>query len=75
MVTVHKRSSKSDPKNYRPIYLLFVVGKVFRRIMAHVVCCHLSKNYLLSDQQFGFRPGRSTSDLLMFLTKTVARRS
>ncbi|XP_063884696.1 uncharacterized protein LOC135113371 [Scylla paramamosain] len=25
-------------------------------------------NYLLSDQQFGFRPGRSTSDLLMLLT-------
>ena len=69
VVPVHKRSSRSDPKNYRPISLLSVVGKVFERIVAEVICRHLSENYLLSDQQFGFRPGRSTSDLLMLLTR------
>lgn len=69
VVPVHKRSSRSDPKNYRPISLLSVVGKVFERVVADVVCHHLSDNYLLSDQQFGFRPGRSTSDLLMLLTR------
>uniref|UniRef100_A0A0P4VTV9 Reverse transcriptase domain-containing protein n=1 Tax=Scylla olivacea TaxID=85551 RepID=A0A0P4VTV9_SCYOL len=68
VVPVHKRSSRSDPKNYRPISLLSVVGKVFERVVADVVCRHLQDNYLLSDQQFGFRPGRSTSDLLMLLT-------
>ncbi|XP_063845411.1 uncharacterized protein LOC135091588 [Scylla paramamosain] len=62
------RSSRSDPKNYRPISLLSVVGKVFERVVADVVCRHLQDNYLLSDQQFGFRPGRFTSDLLMLLT-------
>ena len=60
VVPVHKRSSRSDPKNYRPISLLSVVGKMFVKIMAQVVCRHLRLNYLLSDQQFGFRPGRST---------------
>ncbi|XP_063888878.1 uncharacterized protein LOC135115794 [Scylla paramamosain] len=68
VVPVQKRSSRSDPKNYRPISLLSVVGKVFERMVADVVCRHLQDNYLLSDQQFGFSPGRSTFDLLMLLT-------
>ena len=46
-----------------------MVGKVFERVVADVVCRHLNDNYLPSDQQFGFRPGRSTSDLLMLLTR------
>ncbi|KAK4319782.1 hypothetical protein Pmani_009300 [Petrolisthes manimaculis] len=69
VVPIHKRSSRSDPKNYRPISLLSVIGKVFEKVVADVVCHHLSNNYLLSDQQFGFRPGKSTSDLLMLLTR------
>ena len=71
MVPVHKRSSRSDPKNYRPISLLSVVGKIFKRIVAREVCRHLSENYHLSDKQFGFRPGQSTSDLLMLLTRKL----
>ena len=69
VVPVHKKRSRSDPINYRPISLLSVVEKVFKRIVTQVVCRHLSENYLLSDQHFGFKPGRSTSDLLMLLTK------
>lgn len=69
VVPVHKKSSRTDPKNYRPISLLSVVGKVFERVVAEVVCSHLKDNALLSDQQFGFRPGRSTSDLMMLLTR------
>ena len=34
-----------------------------------VICRHLRENNLLSNQQFGFRPGRSTSDLLLLLSK------
>lgn len=41
---------------------------MLERIVADVVYRHFSDNYLLSDQQFGFRPGRSTPDLLMLLT-------
>lgn len=69
VVPVWKRSFRSDPKNYRPISLLSVMGKVFERVIAKVVCRHLSNINLLSDQQFGFRPGRSTSALLMLLTR------
>ena len=53
----------------RPISLLSVVGKVFEKVVAEVVCGHLKDNVLLSNQQFGFRSGRSTSDQLMLLTR------
>ena len=69
MVPVHKKNSRSDPSNYKPVFLLSVVGKVLERIVAEVTCQHLSENHLLSDKQFGFRPGRSTSDLLLLLSK------
>ena len=68
-VPVHKRNSRANPKNYRLISLLSVVGKVFERVVTDVVCHHLRDNYLLSEQLFGFRLGRSTSDQLMLLTK------
>lgn len=68
MVSVHKRSSKSDPNNYGPIYMLSVVGKVLERVVVDLVCHHLNDNYLLLDQQF--RPGRSTSGTLIFFTKS-----
>ena len=67
MVLVHKKNSKFF--NYRPISLLFVVGKVLERIVAEVICQHLSGNHLLIDRQFGFRPSHSTSDLLLLLSK------
>ena len=69
VVPVHKKSSRSLPSNYRPVSLLSVVGKVLERLVAGVICQHLRVNNLLSDRQFGFRPGRSTSDLLLLLTK------
>ena len=60
VVPVHKKGSRSVPTNYRP---LSVVGKVLEQIVAGAICQHLSENHLLSDKQFGFRPGRSTADL------------
>ena len=68
MVSVHK-NSRSEPSNYRPVALLSVVCKVLERIVAEVICQYLSENHLLSDRQFGFRPGRSTSDLLLLFSK------
>jgi len=69
VVPVHKKNSRSEPSNYRPISLLSVVGKVLEQIVTAVICQHLSENHLLSDRQFGFRPARSTADLLLLLSK------
>ena len=68
MVPAHKKNSKSEPSNYRPISLLSVVGKLLEQVVASVICHHLSEHCLLSDRQFGFWPGHSTVYLLTVLS-------
>ncbi|XP_063850968.1 uncharacterized protein LOC135094639 [Scylla paramamosain] len=69
VVPAHKKNSKSEPSNCRPILLLSVVGKLLEQVVAGVICHHLSEHRLLSDRQFGFRSGRSTVDLLILLSQ------
>ena len=69
MVPVHKKNSRSKPSNYRSVSLLSAVGKVLERIVAKVICQHMSESHLLPDRQFDFRPRHSTSDLLLLLSK------
>lgn len=47
-----------------------MVVKVFKSVVAEVVCRHLMDNKLLSNQQLEFGLGRFTADLLMLLTKS-----
>lgn len=67
---VHKKKDKADPSNYRPISLLSVVSKLLERVIAEQLTAHLEEHRLLSPRQFGFRKGRSASDLLLLLAKT-----
>ncbi|XP_045105469.1 uncharacterized protein LOC123500981 [Portunus trituberculatus] len=67
---VHKKRSRAEPGNYRPISLLSVVSKIFERIIGEQINKYLEENHLLSPKQFGFRKGRSTSDLLLLLSKS-----
>ena len=67
------RGEKSDPSNYRPISLLPAVGKVFDKLQSHSLCQFLMKNGLISDQQFGFLPGRSTLTQFLSVTDEWAR--
>ena len=68
VVAVHKKDSKNEVKNYRPISLLSIIGKIFERLIAAEVTRFLDENFLLSNRQFGFRGGRSTSDLMLQLS-------
>lgn len=46
-----------------------VVGKIFVRIEVETITRHLENNVPITDQQFGFRSGRSSSDFLLFLSR------
>lgn len=65
MIHVHKKTSRSNPQNYQPISLLSVVAKVF----VVVGYRDLKNNNLHLDHQYGLKNSRTTSDLLMLLTK------
>ena len=67
---VPKKGDRSNPSNYRPIALTSCLSKAFESILNKKILKHLSTHNLLSDHQYGFRKGRSTGDLLAFLTES-----
>ena len=56
---IFKKGAKTNPGNYRPVSLTSVICKVFETFIRDTLCSHLSKNNLLSSDQFGFCKGRS----------------
>ena len=55
--------------NYRPISLLSLVSKILERQVHDEIQQHLLEHDLLSDVQFGFRPGASTQEAILAATK------
>ena len=60
VTAVHKKGSKSDGGNYRPISLTSVCGKILESLVRDYIMKHLLHNNLLSNKQYGFVKGRST---------------
>jgi len=67
VAALHKKKSKSDPANYRPISLLAILSKVLEHVVAAKFKVHIAP--LLNPHQFGFRPGHTTLDLLLNLVQ------
>lgn len=65
VTALHKKGSKSDPRNYRPISLTSVVAKVLEKFVRDAIYMHLVDNNLLSKNQHGFTSGRSTNTNLL----------
>ena len=62
---IYKKGLHSDPLNYRPISLTSICSKTMERILSDAIRQYLDDNNLLSEAQFGFRPGRSVQDQLI----------
>ena len=73
MVPVFKNAGeRPTAKNYRPVTLLSVVGKIFEKLVNNRIADHLETCGLFSDFQYGFRSSRSTADLLtMYLLELL----
>ena len=74
---IFKKGSKKMAENYRPVSLTSIVCKLLESVVREAVPDHLCCNNLLSNKQFGFIGGRSTTlQLLTFIdecVKTLAR--
>ena len=64
---------RTDPNKYRPVSLLSVISKLFEAVINLHLKRHLEKNGLLSDVQYGFRPSRSTADVLTVITERISK--
>lgn len=67
---VFKKNDKSAVENYRPIAILCNFGKIFENILYDVIFNHVK--CLLTHQQHGFFPGRSTTTNLLCVTQFIA---
>jgi hypothetical protein len=65
VIPLHKKNSKFDPNNYRPISLLPTFSKIFEKIMKTRFISFLDKNNFFSKNQFGFRNGKNTEEALL----------
>lgn len=72
IIPIHKNGPKHVISNYRPISILPAFSKILERIMNKRLMKYLEDRNLLSQQQFGFRKNRSTSDAVSELTNHVA---
>ena len=61
-----KKGSKTDPSNYRPIFLLPLLSKVFERVVLDQTEEFFSLNKILCDYQSGFRKNHSTDTYFFF---------
>ena len=57
VVPIHKRKSKNLLKNYKPISLLPIFGKIYERIIFKELFNHFHQNQLFTKCQSGFLPG------------------
>ena len=71
VVPVHKKNDKQLVKNYRPISLLPICGKIFERILYNSLFDFLNQNDLISPAQSGFKPGDSCINQLLSITHEI----
>ena len=60
VVPIFKKDDQAQIKNYRPISVLPVISKIFENAMHTQLMEYFTFHNLLANQQYGFRPNRST---------------
>ena len=60
IIPLHKKDDRTIVSNYRLISLLPTMSKIIERVMHSQLYAFLSKNNLITEQQYGFRSNHST---------------
>ena len=71
IVPCYKKGSKQNLKNYRPVSLLPICGKIFERLIFNEMFSFFLANNLLAPNQSGFKPGDSCINQLLSITHEV----
>ena len=67
MTPIHK-GGPTKLSNYHPISVLPTASKILERVFMLQLTAHLTEHNLLSPFQSGFRPGYSTSDVILHVS-------
>lgn len=71
IVPVFKKNDPDDVRNYRGITLVSCLGKLFTSVLNQRISTWAESYDILSDAQFGFRHGRSTTDAIFVLNAII----
>ncbi|XP_039300576.1 uncharacterized protein LOC120355896, partial [Nilaparvata lugens] len=73
VVPVYKKGSKVDPGSYRPISLVPCFSKVIETIIHRQLYRYLIRHNIISNVQYGFVKGRSTTGAMDALIKGILK--
>ena len=71
VVPAFTKNNKQELKNYRPISLLPVSGKIFERLLHDSMFKFFTENNLISHDQSGFKPGDSCTNQLLSIMHRI----
>ena len=71
IIPIHKKGSRLNVDNYRPISLLSNTNKIFEKLMYKRVYRFLTLEESFFEMQFGFREKHSTAHALISLTEKI----
>ena len=68
---IYKKGNKEQIENYRPVSTLPIFGKIFEKVIYSRLYKFLSYKGIISDSQFGFRKGHSTTHAIHHSTNII----
>ena len=71
ILPIHKKGSKLECNNYRPISILSNLDKMLEKLMHKRIYSFLETNNIIYNLQFGFRKNYSTNLALLSLTENI----
>ena len=71
IIPIHKKGDKHTLKNYRPVSLLPICGKILETLMFNEMFQFFIENKLISSSQSGFKPGDSCINQLLSITHEI----
>ena len=71
IVPIHKKGDKQILKNYRPVSLLPICGKIFKRLIFNEIFNFLLENNLILSNKSGFKPGDSCINQIFYITHKI----
>ena len=73
VVPVHRKGNKQSLKNYRPVSLLPICSKTFKRLAYNEMFNFFTENNLIFPDQPEFRPGDSCVNQLLVITHGICK--
>ena len=70
-IPLHKGNEKDIFNNYRPVSLLPHFSKIIEKLFANRLDEFISKNKIINDSQYGFRPNMSTAMALSDIAENI----